>query len=215
MILRTYIAKGTVPACTTVPVMGIRAPWSLHFFLRRRRKKRSKEGRAPPRSLRPKILGPLPAKTKLARCARSDSRFRHAASTPKSSPSGRPPFQRAGDLNQRGSLCRALAMRIPSDFVFSHYDADLHRDASQIWQAVRTPTFATLPHMAAEVLRRAAHEPAWKVSVPSGPWCALLPLSAKRKRREGRIPSRRFSEPRLLAELFFLFRREGLFPQEL
>ena len=72
----------------------------------------------PPRSLRPKILGPLPTKTKLARCARSDSRFRFTASTPKPSPSGRPPFQRAGVLNQRSSLCRALAMRIPSDFVF-------------------------------------------------------------------------------------------------
>ena len=62
----------------------------------------------PPRSLRPKAWGPLPAKTKLARCARSNSRLCFTASSPKPSPAGRPPFQRAGVLNQWSSLGRTF-----------------------------------------------------------------------------------------------------------
>ncbi len=89
---------------STVPVRGMRTPWSLHSFFFRKKKERSKEEKPPPRSLRPKICPPSADGMKLARCARSDSHSVRALRAVKSSPSGRPPFKRAGDLNQRGRL---------------------------------------------------------------------------------------------------------------
>ena len=98
---RAHITEISFLLFSTVPVRGIRAPWSLHFFLRRRRKKRSKEGRAPPRSLRPKILGPLPAKAKLAALKQSPLLYGIA---PKIFPCGSASVGAGGEMHQFSSV---------------------------------------------------------------------------------------------------------------
>ena len=131
---RTHIAKKSCLSCTTVPVIGARTPWSLHFFLRRRRKKRSKEGRAPPRSLRPKDLGPLPKKAKLASLKQSP--FPGGIGS-KTFPCGSASVPTGGCPEPAFFVSRIFSNAHPLWFRISAWGADLHHDLND-FEAVGT-----------------------------------------------------------------------------
>ncbi len=72
--MRTHITMTAFLLCTTVSVLGARAPWSLHSFFFRKKKERSKEEKPPPRSLRPETLaGHYPPRNSLAALAQTSA----------------------------------------------------------------------------------------------------------------------------------------------